>query len=173
MNPSIELSNARINAMMRQLHGAGRGALRPAMQEIGALGKTSTQMRFREQRGPDGSPWRRVRRGGQALRLTGRLRNSITYRADDKSVAIGTSVVYARPHQLGVNDPAQPVKGHVRIMRKVFGRDLRFPVAGTVRPFTRHMRLWARPFLGWSDDDIEDIFDVLRRHLERLRDRPR
>ncbi len=32
---------------------------------------------------------------------TARLKNSIAYRADKDSVAIGTNVIYARIHQLG------------------------------------------------------------------------
>lgn len=50
---------------------------------IGRYFKTSTQLRFRAQQGPDGKPWQKSKRvlarGGQTLRLTSRLRNSVTY----------------------------------------------------------------------------------------------
>lgn len=52
---------------------------RDAMTEVGRYLKTSTQLRFRAQRGPDGTAWKPTHRGGQVLRLSGRLRNSITY----------------------------------------------------------------------------------------------
>lgn len=50
-----------------------------AMTEVMRYLKTSTQLRFRDQQGPDGARWRPTLRGGQILRLTARLRNSITY----------------------------------------------------------------------------------------------
>lgn len=56
-----------------------------AAHAIGRYLKTSTQLRFRAQKGPDGKAWPPSQRaraeGGQTLRLTGRLRNSITYRS--------------------------------------------------------------------------------------------
>lgn len=50
-----------------------------AARAIGRHLKTSTQLRFRAQQSPDGAPWAPTLRGGQILRLTSRLRNSITY----------------------------------------------------------------------------------------------
>lgn len=45
--------------------------------------KTSTQLRFRAQKAPDGRPWKPSKRviahGGVTLRLSSRLRNSIAY----------------------------------------------------------------------------------------------
>lgn len=50
---------------------------------MGRYLKTATQLRFRDQEDPEGRPWRPSQRaalhGGQTLRLSGRLRNSITY----------------------------------------------------------------------------------------------
>lgn len=56
-----------------------------AARAIGRYLKSSTQLRFRAQKTPDGQAWppsqRVLARGGQTLRLTSRLRNSITYRS--------------------------------------------------------------------------------------------
>lgn len=54
-----------------------------AARAMGRYLKTSTQLRFRDQEDPEGRPWRPSQRvaahGGQTLRLSGRLRNSIAY----------------------------------------------------------------------------------------------
>lgn len=167
MDARIDFDDRRFDELLARLSLQSGGRLRPAFAEIGQLLKASTQQRFRDQHGPNRSPWRRVRRGGQALRLSGRLRNSIQYRADDRSVEVGTNVVYAKAHQFGL-DEQQAVKPHTRLVTKVFGRALRFPVYGFVRGHTRHMRIWARPFLGFSDTDIEDIEAVVLDRLDRL-----
>lgn len=68
-----------VNDNLRRAFDGERIAGRDAMTEVGRYLKSSTQLRFRAQRGPDGSAWKPTRRGGQVLRLSGRLRNSIAY----------------------------------------------------------------------------------------------
>lgn len=81
------------------------GRMRPLWERIGRVMKTSTQLRFRQQSGPGGTPWpkswRAKNEGGQTLSLTRRLRNSITYDATETSVSVGTNVAYAAIHQFG------------------------------------------------------------------------
>lgn len=95
----------------------------PAFRTLGRIFKTGAQLRFRKQQSPEGAAWkpsqRALRDHGQTLRLTGRLRNSLTYVADHASVAIGTNVRYGAIHQLGgkagrgrkVTIPARPYLG--------------------------------------------------------------
>lgn len=68
--------------LSRAFEGGESVSGRQAGTEIARYLKTSVQLRFREQKGPDGKAWkpslRATRTGGQTLRLTSRLRNSIT-----------------------------------------------------------------------------------------------
>ena len=77
------------------------GKTRPLMQNIGARLTADAQINFRSQSDPTGKPWKPTIRGGQILRDTGRLRNSITYTYDDESVSVGTNVIYAAIHNYG------------------------------------------------------------------------
>lgn len=81
------------------------GRMRPFWERVGRALKTSVQMRFRMQVGPDGSPWKQSWRakneGGQTLSLSRRLRNSVTYEATETSASVGTNVAYAAMHQFG------------------------------------------------------------------------
>lgn len=124
------------------------GDATPAFRSIGRIVKSGTQLRFRTQQTPDGVPWKPSQRatdeGGQTLRLTGRLRNSITYRADHASVEIGTNVVYAAIHQFG------GVAG-----RKTF--------KGEGPP--NRSRIPARPYLGASKDDRDEIVATMNDFL--------
>jgi len=141
-----------------------------ALTAIGRYGKSSTQLRFRTQTAPDGTRWppsRRVQEdGGQTLRDTSRLRNSIQWRVDPTGVSWGTNVVYAGVHQDGYQG-SQRVGAHQRVIRIAFGRRLNSPVTVRVRPFSRNMRIVARPFLGISNDDRRAILAILSDDLER------
>jgi phage virion morphogenesis protein len=105
----------RFNSLVLRL-----GDLTPAMDEIGSGLITSTLDRFEKGRGPDGNAWppslRATEDHGQTLILSGRLRASITWKATQREVEVGTNVVYAAIHQLGgkagrgrvVSIPARP-----------------------------------------------------------------
>ncbi len=70
-----------INDHLARAWGGDHPTAHDVSRAIGRYFKTSVQLRFRAQAAPDGTRWRPTQRGGQILRLTGRLRNSITYRA--------------------------------------------------------------------------------------------
>lgn len=124
------------------------GDMKPAFTSIGRIVKTGTQLRFRQQKTPEGKAWKpsqRVEReGGQTLRLTGRLQRSYTYKADHASVEIGSNVVYARIHHFGGIAGRKTFKGEGPPNRS---------------------RIPARPALGASRDDIDEIVDTLNGFL--------
>ncbi len=94
------------------------GNLRPAMKAIGETVRTSVVKNFMSEGRPES--WKTSKRaqkqGGKTLTDTARLRNSITAKAYDDRVEIGTNVRYAAIHQFGgkagrgrkVNIPARP-----------------------------------------------------------------
>lgn len=134
--------------------------LKPVMKSIGAALLSSTQMRFRSQSGPDGKPWpatKRSEEGGQILRKTGRLRNSLTYEADSQKVEVGTNVVYAAFCQFGT-------KAHeIRPKNKkaLFWKGAKHPMMRVLHPGTA-----PRPFLGINEDDKAEILAIIADHLK-------
>ena len=129
----------------------------PIARQIGEALVSSTIRRFGEQKAPDGTPWQplaaatvaprakdygkrgKIKKGAEA-RLQGRkiliqsarLRNSISARVGGSKVAVGTNVVYARIHQFG----GQAGRG-------------------------KKVRIPARPYLGISRDDQEEIARIV------------
>ncbi|MEW6427320.1 MAG: phage virion morphogenesis protein [Thermodesulfobacteriota bacterium] len=75
-----------------------------------------------------------------------RLGNEIHYRADGRSIVVGSSLIYSATQQFGAR-------------RGAFGRTKR----GAPIPWGD---IPARPFLGVSDDDRRNILDIIEEHLE-------
>jgi len=111
-----------------------------AMEEIGEMLVSSTVERFDSSTAPDGSRWtpsqRAEKEGGKTLVDTGRLRGSIGYEASPDQVVVGSNLVYARIQQLG----GKAGRNHA-------------------------VELPARPYLGVSDDDIDEARAILADHL--------
>lgn len=90
-----------------------RFRMAPLHAEVGEYLVGETADRFRESADPEGRPWqalkrpRRRARGGKRPRrikilvATGHLRGSVSYRADEKGVAVGTNLRYAARHNFG------------------------------------------------------------------------
>lgn len=106
---SVRVDDAEITAALRRLQERC-GNLQKPLAEIGQTLVTLTDLSFKNQRDPWGNAWTKLaastlrqRRGTTAaiLRDTGRLASSISSRADQDSVTIGTNVVYAAIHQFG------------------------------------------------------------------------
>ncbi len=91
-----------VNAKLERMLAIG-GLDREAYLEIANILKSEMQENFRVGGRP--TPWPasgRVRAfGGQTLRLSGRLMNSLTAFADDTGGGVSTNLVYARIHALG------------------------------------------------------------------------
>jgi len=132
---------------------------------LGLILESNTIDRFDRETGPDGDKWKPSERakaeGGKTLTDSGRLKGSITYEADARSIRVGTNVIYAGPHQDGLNKN-QAVAGHKRRMTQVFGRKLQSPIEVIVPAFNRDMNIPARPFLGFGHEDEQDARALAR-----------
>lgn len=110
------------------------------MASIGEALVSSTLKRFDAEEGPDGKPWQPSKRAaaesGKTLSDTGLLRDSIAYAATPSSVMVGSTKKYARIHQMG----GKAGKGH-------------------------HVSLPARPYLGVSKEDREEVMAVMAEFL--------
>ena len=157
-----------------RLEGDASGLLR-TMRAYGALDKKrlntvlaeaareSTLERFQQGKEPDGKRWqssiRAAASGGKTLVLTAQLRNSIRSYADGKGFAVGTHAKHAATHQFGESG---------RTIRARTKKGLRFQVGG--RWITKkqvRIRIPARPFLGFSDEDLAEFQGTVEDFIEQ------
>ncbi|MDO0944649.1 phage virion morphogenesis protein [Chromohalobacter israelensis] len=120
--------------------------LRPAFKAIGEAMVASTHDRFQDKEAPDGTPWAPLSEATAARKghdrilegESGQLARQISYEATDDALEWGSPMVYATMMHFG-------------------GDQADFP------------HLWGdipgRPFLGVSQDDQEEILDVLSGYL--------
>ncbi|RIK92491.1 MAG: phage virion morphogenesis protein [Proteobacteria bacterium] len=151
----ITIDDAAVKGALTRLIAAGQ-SLHAPMDEIGASLLASTQQRFEEGKSPTGTPWkpsiRASRDGGVTLVDRGHLSDSMTHRASDTEVEVGTNVLYAAVHQFGATINAKTSKG------------LRFKI-GDKFITKQSVTIPARPFLGISEDDAAEIQEILADHL--------
>lgn len=131
----------------------------PLLSSIAFLGEASTRERFRIQTGPDGQRWKPSLRaqltGGKTLTKDGHLGDSITSTADKHAAEWGTNRIYAAIHQFGGVIKAKGTGG------------LRFKI-GERWSNKRQVSIPARPFLGISADDQQDILELASNYISNL-----
>ena len=138
----------RVSEALKRLADAGANLVEP-LSEIGELLITSHEERWREERAPDGTPWKplsedyrqwkeRKRPGRTILVFDDILRGTLRYEVDRDELRFGTDRPYGARHQFGFDGPDS------------LGRSISTP---------------ARPWLGLSDDDEDAILDTLRDYL--------
>lgn len=115
--------------------------------------RESTLERFKQGRGPDGKRWktsiRAAETGGKTLIDSSQLRNSIQVTADASGFAVGTNAKHAATHQFGDQG---------RTIRARKAKNLHFQVGGQwVSKKQVKVNIPARPFLGLSDEDMQEI----------------
>jgi phage virion morphogenesis protein len=155
----IEIDDAEAKAGLVRLAEAG-GDLKPALRSIGAAIIKNTQLRFEAERSPTGVPWQKSRRaqaqGGKTLQDSRRLYSSITARVvGDTTLEVGTNVVYAAVHQFGA------------VIRPKTKKRLAFRIPGGGFRSAASVTIPARPFLGFAQEDREDVADIIANHLRR------
>lgn len=151
------------------------GNLRPFFQQVGQSLADSARANFRAQGAPDGTPWVALRPSTvaarirdhktpiQILRRDGHLVGSIKFEVGNDEVRIGSPSPYAAIHQLG-GDIQRQAGSRWTDGRRFSKRD-RAPV-GRERAITAHtITIPARPYLGVSAEDEQEIFSLARAHL--------
>lgn len=135
---------------------------KPAMNTIGRVLSNRIKLGFKNSKSPYGQKWKPlISRQGQPLVNTGRLRESITYIADDHSVQVGTNLIQAKVHQFGA------------VIRPRTAKTLRFMIGNRVI-YTDKAVIPARPYLpilnnsvvlpdSWFNATVKEI----QKHIER------
>jgi len=148
---TIEYNDRDILEALQNLQRA-TGNLQPALTEIGEILTESTKQRFGSQTGPDGQRWPAnslvtIERKGRDQPLTGetgKLMDEIYYNLiGNDALEIGSPMEYAAMQQFGG------------------GKD-EFPYLWGDIP--------ARPFLGVSEDDKNEILSIINRYLRDARE---
>lgn len=125
------------------------GNTQALMESVGEALVSGTKKRFDEKKDPEGTPWKPSRRalekGGKTLMHSGRLRRSIDYAATSDKVMVGSNLAYARIHQKG--GEITPKKAKKLVFKDSDGKTV--AVDAVTIP--------ARPYLGVSKEDMEDI----------------
>ena len=153
---SYQIDDAQLHAGLRSLIALGRDT-GPVMADITAIGESSTRMRFRTETGPDGQKWKPSLRaritGGRTLTKDGHLSGSISGRHGRDFAEWGVNRIYAAIHQFG---------GEIRAK----DGSLRFRLANGGFATVQKVTMPARPFLGISDDDRDDILDIIQARIQ-------
>nr|WP_317357904.1 phage virion morphogenesis protein [uncultured Tyzzerella sp.] len=124
--------------------------------------RTSTLDRFKRQESPENKKWEKRKYGNSRKKLlknTGTLRNSIKSKADKKVATVGTNLEYASTHQFGVKNRRIKAKNSKLLKFKIGNRWI------STKEVT--VNIPARPFLGISEEDKEEIKDILEYYVEK------
>lgn len=151
---TIELDSDAINQMLTRLEQAGLD-LTPVLKNIGEILLNSTRRRFEVGMGPLGEQWAansevtlaNKRDDRPLIGDTRSLSTQINYNSDADHVLLGSLMEYGGTQHFGAK------KGEYGKTR--YGVPLPW---GDIE---------ARPFIGLSPEDEEDILDMLERHLAR------
>ncbi|SHF45833.1 phage virion morphogenesis (putative tail completion) protein [Desulforamulus putei DSM 12395] len=150
-----------VRKLMKKLRGLENVDLKGAGLTLAEALRTSTRERFQQQKSPEGKPWKKsiraIQEGGATLTDSAGLKNSIKSTADSTGFAVGTNKVYARTHQFGE-------KGRKVTIRAKTSRGLIFQVGGRwirKKQVTVNIKIPARPFLGISEEDMQEIRGTL------------
>lgn len=141
-----------------ETYGSAASDLTILMDQIGALLEQSARDRIEATNvAPDGTPWYPSDRvdlfGGRTLFETGRLAASLTHEAGPDQVAIGSAMIYAGVHQTGA------------IIVPKNAQALTFMLPGGAFVEVGKVEIPARPYLGISETDEEDILDLTGMYL--------
>ncbi len=188
---TITVDDAPTLVILRQL-AALMDDMTPVMADIGdGMVSRITIDRFEKGRGPGGVPWKPSRRvlktGGKTLIDRQHLQRSIVRQAGPRGVEVGSNgVAYAAIHQFG-GQIEQRAYGRKVAFRQVAGtnkagetitRSLFAIMKGSKAPKrvdlkvveypARTITMPARPYLGFDDDDREDVSAIITQAILRI-----
>lgn len=147
--------------LLKRLKRLSQLEIRGALSSIAEGLRTSTVERFTEEKSPEGKKWkpsiRAQEEGGKTLTKTSQLKTSIRSEVSDSGLAVGTNDIRAATHQFGDE-------------RTILAKNkqyLTFKIGGQWKNVTSvKVNIPARPFLGISKEDEQDIKDALEEIVE-------
>lgn len=186
-----EIQDSAITKLLTRLHAATSN-LAPVMESIGDYLQNQIMLAFNDQKDPWGRAWHplskvtqeRRRKGkgkgdNQILRDSGRLANSIVFKATSNMVEVGTNVIYAGTHQFGAKKGqygtfVARIRAHLRkITKPGKKRKAKVNIGDHIR---RVIVPWgdipARPFMpigaNLPKEWQSEIMNTISRRLEKI-----
>ncbi|HEY3309866.1 MAG TPA: phage virion morphogenesis protein [Desulfuromonadaceae bacterium] len=143
------------------------GNLHPCLKNIGLHLEESTKQRFSKEEDPAGIHWAALKsstlkrkKNLKTLTESADLRDSIISAVRNNGLRVGTNKAYAATHQFGRDKMPE----HKRTVTSVYGNKLKFPVWAQVKSY--NPKIPARPFLGISTTDREEILVLVQHYLK-------
>lgn len=177
----IEINDSELQALFERVRKLSDP--KPLLSEIGEYGVRSTKQRFAAGRGPDGKPWAPNtqatilkilgRRSGESVRRPGEKASSPYQRKDGRLNSRGAALVANKRPLIGESKRLsseinyQLTTGGVEIGSSLeYASVQQFGAkAGSFRARIPWGDIPARPFIGLSDADMEQVKGILRRYL--------
>lgn len=157
-----------LSATLRGLKAKGAD-LAPAMAEIAETLLASTITRFEAEMSPAGVPWKKSLRAAEGenartLFKSGDLFNSLDQSHSSNEAVIGVIPVggvaeYAAIHQFGGTIRPKTERSDGKPLSKALNTPFGYRASVTIP---------ARPYLGISDDDEADVYNIIYRHFSSL-----
>lgn len=145
-----------LGPVLRRLRAAASDLTEPMAEASGAM-FAGTLERFNDERDPLGIPWQKskaaLEEGRKTLKDSGDLYNALERQSGADYAAVGVysmggPAIYGRIHQFGGTIRPKSAKA-----------------LNTPFDYRASVTIPARPYLGFSDDDIMAIDRILVRHL--------
>lgn len=152
---SIDVRAEELEAVDKALARLDPLAAGELMEGIARMVQEQTRRRITsEKRAPSGDAWPPNRAGTPILYRSGALTRSIDYAVSGETAIVGSGLVYAGIHQRG--GTIKPKKAKRLVFR-----------AGNRTIFARKVTIPARPYLGLSAENAEDVIDQVGRFLKK------
>lgn len=147
---SISVDAAEFGPAVAKLAALARFDASDLMSAIGALGESQTRRRIEsEKTAPDGSPWPPNHTGSSILLESGQhLLGSIAWIASGDEALWGSSWQFAHVHQDGA------------VIKAKAAPSLAFMLGGSF-VLAKQVTIPARPFIGLSDENRQEIVDLV------------
>lgn len=158
--------------------------VQPLYNDIGEYLLIAHDRRFDKQQAPDGTPWRALsprylrrkkKNKNKILQLDGYLKNLLRYQSTDNQLLFGSDRVYARIHHLGGQIKREARESDVYFRQNKDGsvgnrfvkpKQSNFAQRVKIGAYTINMP--ARPWLGTSAQDDNEILAITNRYLESV-----
>ena len=139
-----------VSALLRRMRAYSELDRKNLNAALAESARESTLERFRRSKGPDGRRWKTSIRAAPV--------GGIKSYSDEKGFAVGTNVKHGATHQFG--EPGRTIRAKTR-------KGLRFQVGGRwVTKKQVKVSIPARPFLGLSEEDMEEIKATVEDFIE-------
>jgi len=155
----------------------------PMLRNMGDYLITSHMRRFEKQISPDGTPWKALsprylktkrKNKDKILQFNGYLKNNMRYQVENDELLFGSDRPYAAIHQFGgdINIAARSQQAYFNQKKdgsigQLFVKKKKSNFAQWVTIGAYKIQMPARPFLGTSEADNNELVAIAQRHLER------